>query len=68
MIQIDGMLLMRLRDCAASTKLGMVDQIPSLKRLAQFGLVKAVEKGHQVTPEGFAFLREPEIVNRLKRL
>lgn len=67
---MDGMLLLRLNDCATSTKLGMVDKgFPRLmKQLEAKGYVSRVANGYKATQAGFALLREPGIVERLKTL
>ncbi len=67
---MDDMALMRLRDCAISTRLGMADQgFPeTLAHVAAMGYVTFCDPGYKVTPKGFDFLREPEIVERLRKL
>ena len=67
---MDGMLLLRLRDCERSTRLGMVDQgFPEkMRQLAAMGYVRKIGRGHQTTPSGSAFLADPEIKVRLKRM
>jgi hypothetical protein len=57
---IDGILLIRLEDCAASSRLGMADKAfpQDLARLAARGLVAAADGGgYKVTVDGLAFLR-----------
>lgn len=67
---MSGMMLMRLRDCAFSTMLGMVDQWPGPEMVALKGMgyVKQVGKGHQATKEGFAYLASPDRAEPLRKL
>ncbi len=57
---ISGMQLMRLRDCAQSTRLGILYQWPSrdMMTLLSLGLTKAVGNGWQTTPAGDSYLNE----------
>lgn len=57
-MHIESMDLMRLNDCAKSTRMGMVDQgFPmTMKKLEARGLVKAVGPGYQVTDLGLTVL------------
>jgi len=64
---ISDMELMVLKDCSISTNQGYIDQgSPSkMARLAALGLVTKVGNGHQCTPEGYAFLKSPQVKERL---
>lgn len=68
--QISDFLLARLRDCAASSRVGMIDRgFPDyLRQLAALGLVEKVGDGHKITPQGTAFLRAPETRQQLDKL
>jgi Mn-dependent DtxR family transcriptional regulator len=59
-MQLDGVLAMRLEDCATSTRLGMADKgFPqALGRLAAMGYVTAAGGGYKITKEGHAALQE----------
>lgn len=67
---MDGMTLLRLRDCAISTRFGLADQWPGaeMRRLDALGFTQAFGAGRQVTASGFAFLALPDTKDRLARL
>ncbi len=69
-ITIDDTSLMYLNNCAKSSRLGMVDQgMPEyLQGLSLLGLTKPVNNGYQVTLEGEAFLKLPDIRERLRKI
>ena len=52
--------LMRLNDCATSTRMGMVDQgFPTvMQRLATLKFVTPVGKGYQTTNEGSLYIKK----------
>lgn len=70
-----GMQLMRLRDCAYATRLGQVTQWPGseMRGLQAMGFLKEVplgngHYGHQATPQGFAYLKQPDVLKQLEVL
>lgn len=67
---MDDMALMRLRDCAISTRLGVPDQgFPdTMARLAALGYVEKVDRGYKVTAAGFSYLRDLMVVEQLRKL
>jgi len=67
---MEGMLLLRLIDCAVSTRKGQIDRgFPTaLRSLELQGYVNKVGGGYQVTPAGFEFLKSEEVRKRLRNL
>lgn len=67
---MDDLLLLRLRDCAHSTRVGMIDQgFPAyLAKLAALGYAEQVGEGYRVTDAGFAYLNTDEIKIKLRTL
>lgn len=70
-----GMQLMRLRDCARATLLGQVMQWPSseMRGLQAMGFLKEVSlgngnSGYQTTPQGLAYLKQPDVLKQLEVL
>jgi hypothetical protein len=66
---IDGMLLLRLEDCATSSRLGLADKgFPrAMSELKAKGLVEEVQGGHKITVAGRTFLAEHEAAQRRQR-
>lgn len=66
--ELEELLLMRLRDCGVSSKLGMADQgFPTdLRKLAALGLVERSGEGFKITKMGINKLDEQREV--LKRI
>ena len=69
-LAMDDLLLMRLRDCSISTRLGVADQgFPDyMRRLAALGYVTQVGSGFKVTAAGAEYLKSPSTVERLRKL
>lgn len=65
-----SLLLLRLRDCATSSRLGLVDKWPGpeMSELAHLGYVRRVGDGHQVTARGLERLREAEQSGELVKI
>lgn len=61
--------LMRLNDCATSTRMGMADQgFPTvMKRLAALRFVTEVGKGYQITNEGQLYLKKHLLKKRSRK-
>jgi len=65
---VDEMLLMRLNDCATSTRLGMTDRgFPDyMRRLLGLGYVKPIGEGYRITDAGLAHLcQHRELLQRM---
>ena len=72
---MNGMQLMRLRDCARATLLGQVMQWPGseMRGLEAMGFLTAVplgdsRYGHQATAQGLAYLKQPDVLKQLEVL
>lgn len=68
--QLTDWQLMRLRDCAGSNRIGMLDRgFPQLmKGLAALGLVDVSAIGAKVTMVGLKLLADPDVRGRLLAL
>lgn len=68
--QLTDWQLMRLRDCAGSNRIGMLDRgFPILmKGLAALGLVDVSEAGAKITFSGIRLLADPGIRKQLLQL
>lgn len=55
---VGGMALLRLKDCATTTRLGMIDQWPGpeMRKLEGMRLIEKIGNGYQATLDGFAYL------------
>ena len=67
---LDAMQLLRLNDCAKTTRMGLIDYgFPrTMRELATMQLVELIGRGHCVTTKGFELLNDPEIVQRLRKI